>query len=352
MAASKPSNLWTVGHLVRERLLPLLPLVGASAFKVMIDTPAAASKSQQASTGETVVNLFFYRIEPSGFYEAAGARERWYVRLFCLITVFSADEIEDGVDTHSTNVIPQGEFDLRVLGEVLRFFHENPVIDASDAMGARLEVVLNALSSQEINQIWSTQGDVPYRPSLLYEMALMPIDPMDHASPPLPVVAGGARAGTYGTMKLKNANVSDLPHAPGQSPYMESGGGTDWVPALSFVTGTTATQSLSITNKTAAVPLWIAGPVGEAVTLVWQKIEGGVWETVLESHEAVPTQPASRGNGVIDPENAGFAQIIDAVVPSTSAATNLLLFAQRRAGGAVLSTSNPLIVSIAGSSGP
>lgn len=352
MAVPNPSALSLVGNVVRNVLLNELH-EDPGTIDVTIDTPAAASKSFQPSAGKSLLNLFFYRVEPSGFYDSAGAHNRWYIRVFCLMTVFSTDETDNGT------TIPQGEIDLRVLGEVLRYFHENPLLDAMSDVGTRLQVVLNALSSQEINQIWSTQGDVPYRPSLLYEFALLPIEPKTFAPPPLPVVAGGAHVDTFAEMTPTPPKKPDV----WESPLIEAGLGADWVPALSFVAKGTATQSLLLKNGPGlTVPLWLAGPVSGKADLVWQKIgEKGAWETVpgaagTIANFAVPTQPNPPGNGVIDPARAGTAGLVlcDIPVPELTGPDAptadkpryLLLGAQRLAGTEVLCTSNPLIVSI------
>jgi len=347
VAVAAPSTLSMAANLVRNRLLTKM-LDDSSTIDVTIDTPAAASKAFQPATGKSLLNLFFYRIEPSGFYDAAGAGERWYIRIFCLMTVFSTDETDNGT------TIPQGEVDLRILGEVLRYFHENPVLDAGSEVGAKLEIVLNALSSQEINQIWSTQGDVPYRPSLLYEFALLPIEPKTFATPPLPVAAGGAHVDTF----AKLDPVPPKKPAIWESPVVETGLGTEWAPALSFVVTGKATQSVMLKHAAnLKAPLWLAGPKTEAVDLVWQKIgTKGVWETIsgaTKTGVAIPAQPVPPGNGVIDPAQAGTAGLVlidvavpELGVPAADKPNYLLLTAQRMSGTTVLAVSNPLIVSI------
>lgn len=345
MTVPAPSTLSIIGGMLRRRLLAD-PLHDASNFDVSIDTPAAASKSQKDSGGKSLLNLFFYRLEPSGFYDAAGAQDRWYIRAQCLMTPFSADEAEGGVNN---TIVPQGEIDLRILGEVLRYFHENPIVvplTQEEEIGANLQIVLNALSSQEINQIWATQGEVPYRPSLLYEIALLPIEPKVRSAPPLPVTAGGARIGARGRM---NALPPDKP-AVWPSPRLETGHAAGWAPALSFVSGGVATQSMSIVQGTATkLPLWIAGPVGGKVDLVWQQIDSGAWETVpatgIVTNVSVPTQPNPPGNEVIDPDNAGVALLVDTARP-IDAVAQLLLYAQHNMPNGSALKSNPLIVSI------
>ncbi|MEE8271589.1 MAG: Pvc16 family protein, partial [Alphaproteobacteria bacterium] len=64
-----------------------------SGVQVTIGTPAKAAPQ----TGETkqLLNLFFYRIEPAGFFTPQGPADPWLIRLYCLITAFGVDEAED-----------------------------------------------------------------------------------------------------------------------------------------------------------------------------------------------------------------------------------------------------------------
>ena len=65
-------------------------------------------------------------MEPTGFTFGLDPGESWLLRLHCLITPFGAAE----------SPVSSGENDLRLLGEVLRVFHEKPVLPALDLGGA------------------------------------------------------------------------------------------------------------------------------------------------------------------------------------------------------------------------
>jgi hypothetical protein len=138
----------------------------AHSVRVLIGSPAEAAKDAET---EHRINLFFYLVEPNGFVFGADPGETWLLRLHCLITAFGAAE----------SPVSSGENDLRLLGEVLRVFHEKPVLPALDLDGdiVRMQVLFEPLTLDRINHLWATQGDVTYRPSVGYEMSLLPVYP-------------------------------------------------------------------------------------------------------------------------------------------------------------------------------
>jgi Pvc16 N-terminal domain len=188
MGAPPTSFLSTVSEFARAALDKELFQKHGSTYRVTVDSPSGVQKLIEAD-GNThgALNLFFYRFEPSGFFPQASANDRWHVRARCLMTAFSITE------TDGANIIPAGEIDLRVLGSVMQYLHEHPVM-VDDARGIHLEVVPGNLSSEEINQIWASQHNVAYRPSLLYEFALMPVEPVVPAVSAGIVIEGGANA--------------------------------------------------------------------------------------------------------------------------------------------------------------
>ncbi len=153
----------------------------------MIGNPAEAVPGQ-ADT-EHRVNLFFYRFEPSGFHADTSPGDIWWIRLHCLITAFGVAEDQ----------VSSGENDLRLVGELMRLFHETPVLNSVnvDDEEFRLQVVFHPLSADDLNHIWSTQNEVSYRPSVAYEMALAPVVPVKHSlgSPLVGAVGSEVRRG-------------------------------------------------------------------------------------------------------------------------------------------------------------
>ena len=333
-----------------------------SAYEVTVDSPSGVKRHQDKVTDKGALNLFFYRFEPAEFFPENAANERWHVRAKCLVTAFSIDgrETIGGADTD----VPAGQIDLRVLGSVMRHYHESPVI-VDAAKGLHLEVVPGLLSSEEINQIWVSQHDVPYRPSLLYEFALLPVEPKKYGKPSLPVVAGGALKSVFARIGAPDPQDQASP----QSPYMEGAQGDAWGPLISFVVQIAeeitvqdvvqtvlvarAMQSASgKASQPAPLALWIAAPESTSARLVWQRDVNGVWTDIdapaAWPSVAVPTQPAGL-QSIIDPDRADVAATLPVGAPSVTAGSYLLYAARPHPSiaGAFI-RSNPLILNVTG----
>jgi hypothetical protein len=112
-----------------------------------------------AEDGLNYLNLFFYNVQYDGFPSDGLSEDPFYVRLYCLITAVSG----------KTSKPSPGENDLRLVGEVMRVLHEQPVISVDDGNNseiAQLQIVPHTLNLDNLNHIWSTQGDTPYRLSV------------------------------------------------------------------------------------------------------------------------------------------------------------------------------------------
>jgi hypothetical protein len=301
------------------------------------DQHAGRARQSQQKASTSLLNLFFYRVEPSRFYADAGSHDPWFIRVLCLVTAFSTTETIDDPETHSTTMIPEGGSTFGCSASAALFQREPIIVpSAPRRMSARISRSAHAAIQPGDQPDLSTQGDVAYRPSLLYEIALLTIEPRTRSSPPLPVVAGGLNLHS-------RAYVVDGRHAPPSlpaawiSPRMDIGAGDNWVPALSYVTAGVATQSIAVAAAPSLkIPLWIAGRPGATVRLVWQHIDRGVWEPVPGggSDVIVPAQPNPPGNGVIDPAAAGTAAKLDVAVPVPAALPAYLLLTAERSGTA------------------
>jgi hypothetical protein len=263
--------------------------------RIMIGNPTDAAPGQ--SDTEHRINLFFYLIEPSGFFPHTNPGETWWLRLHCLITGFGVAEEN----------ISAGENDLRLLGEVIRLFHENPVLDPLQANGEsfQLQVIFQALTPDDLNHIWSTQGEVSYRPSVSYEMSLAPIVP----SQPW---AGSPLVGSLGFQVRADKQAQMAPFS-GQvfSPPVPvtaiDASREDWTPSICLIHQGACVQSLALARNSAEINtfqphVWIAGMVGAEVTLVWEK-----WTKTQGWQRQSEVSATTATILVMDPEKASEA---------------------------------------------
>nr|WP_321465806.1 Pvc16 family protein [uncultured Desulfobulbus sp.] len=308
-----------------------------SKVSVVLSTPAETA-STGAGDSDHRLNLFFFRFEPVGLFPDILPGETSWMRAFCLITPFAGEE----------ETVGPGENDLRLVGEVSRIFHEQPVFHL-DVDGERyhLQVILQPMGLDQLNQLWSTQGDTIYRPSLLYEISLMPVVPVDKV---VPAPFTGA-LGLQVQAGLAAQPVSTGATPPQVAPMMPDTRQPDWVPAVALVYEDSCSVSLLFRvgspELAAFVPqVWLAGEVGTSVRLVWETWEAGRgWQRV---------EPAISGlvaNRSIDPESVAEASLIPAPLPFNDRPGQMLLYAERslvRAVDGVLLElrSNPLLITL------
>ncbi len=266
-------------------------------IEVLLGTPAAAAEKLAAdSSGLHWLNLFFHRITPSGFEAAITPGDPWRIRLHCLVTAFANSGADDGISS--------GENDLRLLGDVVRLFHEHPILANVDVEGqpVRLQAIFNPLELEEISQLWGTQGDVPYRPSVLYQFTLAPVVPATPAVKPGRVAAVGSEV--RATMEARHASFSGDPETPPVLVGEVDINNPHWAPKICFLQDGTCRQSVIMelgSGELAAFQpkVWIAGDSSATVSLNWE-----VWDSGSGWSEG----PAVAGDhppfsGRIDPEN-------------------------------------------------
>ena len=312
----------------------------ANSIRVMIGNPADAVPG--ASGGEHHLNLFFYLVEPTGFFPDTTPGDTWWLRLQCLVTGFGTTE----------DNISAGENDLRLLGEVMRLFHETPVLDALQVEDEtfRLQVIFQALNPDDLNHIWSTQGDVSYRPSVAYEMSLAPVIPAQRTigSP----LVGAAGSQIRADIAARREPFEGEALAPPVLLTVVDVSQADWAPAIALIHQGQCAQSLAFARDSDALQnfapaVWVAGEVGEAVNLAWEKwthTQG--WQRQDDTQTATATDPA------IDPARAGEAVTSEIDLPIGMNETGqAVLYAERtylRAsdGRPVTVRSNPVLVTV------
>lgn len=247
---------------------------------ISTETPAEASKRAKGGN-KHLLNIFAYRIMPSGFHASTGSDEPLFIRINAMLTPFVSDQGTPDMDT-----------DLRILGHAVRLLHARPVVPGVLPKSAvnnttglvpdenrtdyRLQAVLLAPTAEELNNIWTTQGgdDLPYRLSAVYEFALIPIEPLEHRVENGPVTSS----------VLDLAPNLDARDEKGFIPYGEepigrplgdvvAGKGpppdppTDWLPVVLIADNGVLRNEMNVAAGTASIDVAIAGPPGEDVAL-------------------------------------------------------------------------------------
>ena len=241
---------------------------------IFISHPKEAA-DQANSEGKQYLNLFFYLIEHGGYPADGRSDDPFYLRVNCLITPLGTKE--PGPPDSSVSA---GENDLRLMGEVLRLLHEQPLLMVEEGGEmAHLQVVMYPLSLDDINHLWSNQGETAYRLSVAYQLSLLPV-PLGTAKERSPL-AGSLGIGTGGTM-----TVAPLPSegfgletsVPQIKSLSVDTSRPDWSPQLIFLDAGGRLQSVlsfSLATLPASLDVIILGDPGANVTLGWQEWNAG-----------------------------------------------------------------------------
>ena len=228
---------------------------------VIVGTPMAAKTLSDTNGDKHYLNIFFYRIAPSGFHPAQTSDDPLFLRVAALLTPFPAKTIAN----------PEPHAALRILGEVLRYFHEDPVGEVLPTGAAnpqlrtpyRLEAALQAPTMEELNHIWTTQGsEIGYQMSAAYEFSLVPVDPLVAATPAGRVHTAQVQVGTDPSTPA-GAQDYDLEFTA----YPASDAGTPWpgaphLPQLLVIGAEGPAGSTSLPATAAELDLALAGDPG------------------------------------------------------------------------------------------
>ena len=348
--ALKPSSLSFASESIRAFLAAQIDDVPTN-VEVVTGSPGG----DQIPTDKNAINLFFYRFEPAGFGPIARPDEPWRIRVHCLISAFGI--LFDNVAS--------GENELRMLGEVIRLFHENPILESTefepegDAPGEsfRIEAIFNPMTEQSLGQFWSAHTSSDGRalpPSVAYEFSLVPIVPETRRVDP-PIV-GALGAESRADLSRRHDAPTVIPMGPTLTRQTIDTANPLWAPQLCWIVSEAChlTQALAKADATgASAQVWIAGDPGDTVELVWES-----WRTDSGwTRTHAPAATVSPATNFIDPDT------IPPTVPGTFPAdialpgvfsdvdsAQLMLYAQRTvtptSGDALTLRSNPLLISI------
>lgn len=281
-------------------------------------------------TDKNHLNLFFYNINYDGYPADGLSSNPFYVRLHCLITAVGAK---------ANGATSAGENDLRLIGEVMRVLHEQPVVSLDGGTAskvARLEIVPHPLNLDNLNHIWSTQGDTAYRLSVAYEMALAPI-PLAREAESSPK-AGDFSALSWGDKTRSSGNEKEglVSGRPGVTFLEVDTGGDDWVPHISLVeTVDSAHKELHYVFKVegdlnSKLEVLIAGKDEGKVKLSWnvwrRKSDNSTvaWRENIPDGEAPPIKEIKDSAGStktffpnrIDPDDIDSRRIFQVKLPA------------------------------------
>lgn len=299
---------------------------------VSVDTPQKASDRAKDSSAD-ILNVFVYRLAPSGVHTAAGHQDRLFVRANALLTVFP----RGGSD-------PEPDQDLRVLGHAMAVLQSFPVIpinlpgapDGADdfrnapTVGYRLDAVLQAPAMEELNHIWTTQGgDLGYRLSAAYELALIPIEPLELAETPPPARAAILDVNASATATLGDDGIVRSGSASLAIPLAGEVEGTppgaDWLPLQLFSTPGGLSSARTIAPGTASVEISLVGAPGQEAVFVVE------WTRADDTTDTQPGQDFTVAAVSPDDASAGVSVSLTAaadgdratirVFPSDGAAT-------------------------------
>jgi len=244
------------------------------------------------------LNFFFYQFEPFEFDSDNLPGEPLLLRTRCLITPFAIQESEEA---------GAGFNDLKLIGEVIRIFHETPVrmltvMDANEKpVDYHVQTIFHALGTEQINHLWTTQGgEVAYHPSVAYELALTPVLPRrpDPGSPLVGEVGFDVHAHTDSVPG--HSGIFQLPRVAARSVATQR---EDWVPAVCWVHAGVCAESLRFPLGSAelagfAPVVWVAGAPGTEVRFVWE-----VWRSIGGWTEVAATQTDVVRSSRIDPDD-------------------------------------------------
>lgn len=322
--------------------------LGVLETNIIIGNPKEGVEAADNKANEQYLNLFFYRIENGAYPADAMAESPYYVRLHCMITALGNTETSDG------STISAGENDLRLIGGVMQLLHQKPHVSINNTDGdeiAQLQVINIPLTLDDINNIWSTQGDVAYRLSVGYEMALAPLllTPAHETSP---------RVGSIGAAVEQGMGYSQLPDE-GFSVYQQSQGVKaiqvndqypEWSPHICFVANdgamaySLAFDNASIPAQLGVIGIGLAGTTVELAWQIWDKVNG--WQEVAPSGENLDIHTAA-----VDPATLDMGMVQNVTQPLSDNG-QAMLYARRSwtrpDGSSVTLRSNPLLVTVYG----
>ena len=302
---------------------------------IRIGHPADTIKELEV-LDDSGLNMFFYDVNYDGYPADGSSDNPFYVRINCLITAVGQKSSEpDGTGSRD---VSKGENELRLIGEVMRVLHEQPVLsidDGDDNEIAQLQVIPYTMNLDNLNHIWSTQSETSYRLSVAYEMSLAPV-PFRQASDSSPLVTDSPTISVLvksnDTQDNKKINVPLKPIVE----YLEiDTEDDDWIPHICFVENAGSVPSklhyvyLIDDDFNKQLDILIAAKNNASVKLVWniwrRKKDNSVvaWKDAIADKVEPLLKEIKDADGAtepfhanrIDPENIDSRRIFQVKLP-------------------------------------
>lgn len=287
-------------------------------------------KDAKPLTSHNSLNLFFYRIEDEEFPVDGLSKNPVFVGLNCLITAYGIDEkdTEEGgagggqgggqgagavAEAEEVDIkISSGENDLRIIGEVMRVLHENPILKVTENdQSMHLQSIRLPLSLDDINHIWSTQADTAYRLSVAYQFSLIPL-PFRKVEQKSPLVTG-VGANIYSHLHppvLPATGFSVHISRPIVNRTVIDTKSDDWAPHICFINNENElSYILEIDDKELNLErnVLIAGKSGTELQFYWELWE---WNLLENKGGWKPPVPDAQSTSITIPVDDGILQTL------------------------------------------
>jgi len=285
------SSLSLLAQAIRDQLFDLFKDTELHGTQIVIGPPHEAAKQQENEQWQNdYLCVFLYRMGYSGFPTDATSADPLYLKAFCMITALGR---RSNLGNETT-----GDLELKLIGAVAECFHKKPVLrleDENSIIQSQLQIVPVQLTLDDINHLWATQNNTPYRLSLSYEFALLPV-PMKtrvESGPRVSAISLGIRTPEHDPEKKVEKSL----FAP-QVPLVQvDTNRLDWTPHICLLNGGEPTYTLEEYEPQTPVSLILLGDTKTPLSLeweIWNQAERS-WKTSRDGNSYRPASDSLLG---------------------------------------------------------
>jgi hypothetical protein len=270
------SPLAKICDVVRDHINTLGQATSPSEWDISVTIGAPGINLATAQSKNTI-NLFFYRFEPFSFAADSMPGDVQWMKVFFVITAFGIDE---GTSDDSNLEFSVGFNELCMLSQVMRLFQEHPVmlVNGDDDQQWHLQFISRPFNDEQINQIWTSQGETIYRPSVVYEIAVAPIIPEQSTTQSARVGSIGTQAGASIKNRHMHWSVDRETRFPTAESITVNSDNSQWAPAIVMLSGATGERKASLSvhfevlnsgggladlSSFPSIEIWVAGDISK-----------------------------------------------------------------------------------------